>query len=243
MEPFVLDITIVAGSLGLFAAVYAGSMLATRPARPPADPATPDLGDEPPAVVNLLTNRWRPNQDAAESTLLDLAARGHLELRQPGADATHTTVHLPPAGAAANTATLHPYERRVLDRIRGLAVDGVIPVTALTFRNPHQARAWTRRLHREVVADARARGLSRRRLSPTLAAGLVAVAAVSAGGIFLAALRFTLRDGSGETSLAFPFVAALMAFLVLAGVAARQHGDRDTAAGRAAAARWLGVRA
>src|SRR5690606_19951239 len=178
MEPFVLDLAIVVGSLALFAAAYAGALLATRPARPSAGPATPDLGDEPPAVVNLLTNRWRPDEDAAESTLLDLAARGHLELRQPGADATHTTVHLRPAGGGDGAESLRPYERRVLERIRGLAVDGVIPVTALTFRNPHQAKVWTRRLHREVVADARDRGLSRRRLSTTVVAGLVGVAVV-----------------------------------------------------------------
>lgn len=243
MEPFVIDIVIVVVSLALFAAAYGGARLATRPARPPTGPAVPDLGDEPPAVVNLLANRWRLNEDAAESTLLDLAARGYLELRQPGADPTHTTIHLRPAGATADPAALQPYERRVLERVRGLAVDGVIPVTALTFRNAHQAKVWTRRLHREVVADARARGLSRRRLSPTLTAGLIAVAAVSAGGIFLAALRLTLRDDSGETSPMFPFWAGAMAFLVLAGIATQQRGERDTAAGRAAASRWLGVRA
>jgi hypothetical protein len=47
----------------------------------PADPASPDLGDEPPAVASLLANRWRLNENASESTLLDLVARGHLELR------------------------------------------------------------------------------------------------------------------------------------------------------------------
>src|SRR3970040_1086645 len=36
---------------------------------------SPAAGGEPPAVVNLLANRWRVTEDAVESTLLDLAAR------------------------------------------------------------------------------------------------------------------------------------------------------------------------
>ena len=89
-----LIVAIAAGSLGLFAAAYGVAMLATRPVRPSAGPATPDLGGEPPAVVNLLANRWRLNEDAAESTLLDLAAKRLIELRQPANDPMHTTIHI-----------------------------------------------------------------------------------------------------------------------------------------------------
>jgi hypothetical protein len=239
VNPLVIDIGIAVVSLGLFAAGYGGALLATRPARPRAEPATPELGEEPPAVVNLLANRWRPDEDAAESTLLGLAARRIIELRQPGNDPMQTTIHL---REGAEAGELLPYERRVLDRVRGLAVNGVIPVTALTFRNEHNAKQWTRRLHGEVTADARSRGLSRRRFSRETISALVAVAAVSATGLFLAAGHYALSDDDPDTDLGGAVWVGVVAFAVLAGIAGSRRGERDTPAGRAAAARWLGVR-
>jgi Predicted membrane protein (DUF2207) len=236
MDPVVVDIAIAVVSVGLFAVAYGCAMLATRPARPPAGPATPDLGEEPPAVVSLLANRWRLTEDAAESTLLDLAAKHLIELRQPANDPMHTTIHV----RQASPAELSPYEERVLSRIQGLAVNGVIPVTALTFRDDKESKSWNRRLHREVVADARGRGLSQRRFGPAVVSTLVTVAALSAAGLALAVLRSELRAEDGDAGAAFGV--GFFSFMVLAGIAASQRGERDTPAGRAAAARWLGVR-
>src|SRR3712207_4535342 len=71
------------------------ALAVTRPRPGRARPATQDLGgDEPPAVVSLLANRWKVTEDAVESTLIDLAARGYLELRQLSDDPVATTVHL-----------------------------------------------------------------------------------------------------------------------------------------------------
>jgi hypothetical protein len=238
MEPLAVDIAIAAGSLVPFAVVFAGALLATRPARPPDAPATPDLGEEPPAVVSLLANRWRLNEDAAESTLLDLAARHLIELRQPGNDPMQTTIHVRPVEVPPD---LSPYEHRVLSRIRGLAVNGVIPVTALTFRNERQARSWNRRLRREVVTDARARGLSRARFGHAVVSVLVAVAAVSAAGLAVAVARNQLRADDGDAGAVV--ATGFFGFVALAGIAMSQRSERDTPAGRDAAARWQGVRA
>lgn len=238
MEPGVIDAAIAVASLALFVLSYGLARLATRPARVAAAPATPELGDEPPAVVSLLANHWQLTENAAESTLLDLAARRLVELRQPADDPYQTTVHLtgaPPPGDLA------PYERRVLARIRGLAVSGMVPVTALTFRNPKEAQDWNQRLHREVIADARRRGLSRRRFGRPLTLALVAVAAVSAVGVAVAAGRYGLRADEYESDLGLWL--GVLAFFVLSGVAGRSPGERDTRVGRASAARWLGVRA
>jgi hypothetical protein len=240
MESFLINAGIVAGSLGLFGAAYGLALLATRPARPRPAPATPDLGDEPPAVVSMLSNRWRLTEDAAESTLLDLAARRFIELRQPANDPYHTTIHLREL-AAAELATLNPYERRVLERVRGLAVEGVVPVTALTFRNPRQARGWNRRLHHEVVKDTRARGLSRRRFGPLVLTVLTVVALQASAGLAVAAFRSETSDPD-SSPLVGAFWVSIIAFLVLTGIAGRAIGERDTAAGRELAARWLGVR-
>ena len=58
--------------------------LVTRPRELRPGPPTPDLGGEPPAVVNLLVTRCELTAEAADATLLDLAARRILEVFQPG---------------------------------------------------------------------------------------------------------------------------------------------------------------
>jgi hypothetical protein len=226
------DLIVAGACVGLWLIAYAACRLATRPARPVAGPATPDLGPEPPAVVSLLVDDWSTSAATAESTLLDLAAAHHVELRQPDADPYRTTIHLPPG--RPDDAGLRPYERQVLDRIRTLAVDGVVPLTALGFRDDNEARAWHRALRAAVVADARAAGLSERRFGrPTMAALYVGALAVGVVCGLVAVHR---------SHLTWTFLTVLPVAAVLAGLVQRV-GERGTPAGLAAASRWLGVRA
>src|SRR6185295_12306208 len=125
-------------------------LLVTRPRGITPQPATQDLPPEPPAVASLLGNGWDLNEDAAEATFLDLGARGILEFRQASNDPTHTTVHI----LQSSPTGLFPYERRVFDRVSELAVGGILPLTALTFRDVKKARAWAKQLRAEVVDDA-----------------------------------------------------------------------------------------
>lgn len=162
MNLLVLDILIAVAALALFGGCLTAALLLTRPARPRPAVPTPELGDEPPAVVNLVANGWELNEDAVEATLLDLAARRHIELRQTGSDPRQTTVHLRSA-QDAQPGELTPYEQRVLERVRGLAVRGVVPISALTFRDADQEKGWEKRFRSEVITDAKARGLTRRR--------------------------------------------------------------------------------
>lgn len=194
-------------------------------------PAHAALGPEPPAVVNLLTHRWRLTDDAAEATLLDLAARGLLHLHQPDPDPASTLIRL----TTTNPGHLLPYERRVWRRVRQRAVNGEVPVAALTFRDEEEARGWQRNFRNEVIADARERGLSQQRIGAeggtllTTVGGLVAVLA----GL----LVFRLR-GEVEAALG----ASFLVFALTGGLTSAVRGERDTAAGRQVAARWLGVR-
>jgi Predicted membrane protein (DUF2207) len=184
-------------------------------------------------VVSMLVNGWSASVDTAESTVLDLAATHHYELRQPDADPYRTTVHLSPA--PPDETALRPYERQVLDRIRGLAVDGVVPVAALAFRDVNESKAWNKRLRAAVVADARAAGLSRRRFGRTTMTALY-VGAVAAGLV----CSWATAHGTSTP------VGAVLAFLPVAGSLAAlvQHiGERDTPAGAQAASRWFGVQA
>jgi hypothetical protein len=226
-----LDLVVAGASVGLWLVAYAACRVATRPVTPAAGPATMDLGPEPPAVVSLLANGWSTSVDTAESTVLDLAAAGHYELRQPDADPYRTTVHLTPQRAAGDA--LRPYEQQVLDRIRALAVDGVVPLTALTFRDENESRAWNKRLRAAVVADARAAGLSERRFGRTTMTALYAGA--------LAAGLVCGTVGVHHTHVGWTFLLFITVAGVLAGLV-QNIGERGTPAGLAAASRWFGVR-
>ena len=227
-----LDIVVAVASVGLWLTAYASCRVLTRTVLPPAGPATMDLGPEPPAVVSMLVNGWSTSVDTAESTVLDLAATHHYELRQPDADPYRTTIHLSPA--PPDESTLRPYERQVLDRIRGLAVDGVVPVTALGFRDENESKAWNKTLRAAVVADARAAGLSRRRFGRTMMTALYLGAVAAALVCSWAVAHATSAFGAFLTFLP---VAGPLAALV-------QHvGERATPAGAQAASRWLGVQA
>src|SRR5439155_23424943 len=226
MNTLVLPVVLGAGAVAGWFALYSVVLLATRPARPDPAPATQDLpGSEPPAVVSLLAGYWELSEDAAESTLIDLAARKYLEFRQPGNDPMQTTVHV----RETNVVGLTPYERRILDRVAGLAVGGVVPLPALTFRDQKQAAAFEKQLRAEVIADARMRGLSRRRFGPTVRAVLTGAAVVAAIGVGAAVLLVTRH---GHDKLRPAGVGWLFTFVVLSAIAHAPRGERDTPAGR-----------
>ncbi|MEV1316978.1 hypothetical protein AB0J14_12935 [Micromonospora arborensis] len=233
----VIEIGLPVASLACWAVVYGITRLASRPAAvTPAPAAVGFPGQEPPAVVNLLTNRWRHTVDAAESTLLDLAARRYLQLRQADPDPRNTTVHL--TGHAPDD--LNPYERQVYDRVAERAVDGVVPLTALSFSDADRSAAWSKRLRRAVVADAQRLGLSRRRFSRPLVILQSVLGAVAAGGVAAGSWHYVNRSGGDRFGAVAAFLVTVM---VLVGLARQDLGERDTPAGRAAAARWLGLRA
>ncbi len=223
--------TITVAAAGAWLALYLVVWLRSRPRSVSPDTTQTTLGPEPPAVVNLLTHRWRLTDDAAEATLLDLAARGLLHLHQPDPDPASTLIRL----TTTNPGHLLPYERRVWRRVRQRAVNGEVPVAALTFRDEEEARGWQRNFRNEVIADARERGLSQQRIGAeggtllTTVGGLVAVLA----GL----LVFRLR-GEVEAALG----ASFLVFALTGGLTSAVRGERDTAAGRQVAARWLGVR-
>lgn len=198
--------------------------LLRKPAEPAVGPRTLELGPEPPAVASFLVNDFRVPSDGVPATLLDLAARGVVEIEQRGPDVFY--VRLRPAHQEALT----PYELRVLEHLRGLARDGVVPGEALTTGPQESSRRWRRGFEQEVVADAKGRGLSRDALAGPEFTVLTVAALVPA----LLAWALSVFQGG--------IVVVAGAVAILGWIRAR-HPQRETADGLAAASRWLGVRA
>jgi hypothetical protein len=199
--------------------------LVRQPDEPPVGPHTLELGDEPPAVANFLAHRFRVTDEAVPATLLDLAARGVLEIEQrgPGVFFVRLLDRVPGMLAA--------YEARVLRHLRERASDGVVPAQALTTGPREKSRRWRHAFAGEVIADAQRRGLSRDRLDDQLFTVLGAASLVPAALVWALAGEF---EGG--------MVAFLGALGLLGWIKAR-HPQQDTPEGRAAASRWLGVRA
>ena len=91
--PAAIAVLVVGGVFALVLAIEFGIRLAASfPDLPAPGPETSDLGTEPPAIANLLVNRCHVTSAAAAATLIDLAARRHLELPEVGPD--HFVVRL-----------------------------------------------------------------------------------------------------------------------------------------------------
>ena len=105
---------------GLWLLAFGLRWFASMPKLPAPGAKTSDLGSESPAVVNLLVNRWRLSHLAVQATLVDLAARGLLEIEMYG---RQFVVRLQDdrAGIEQPSAT---YERQLLDLVRARATGG-----------------------------------------------------------------------------------------------------------------------
>ncbi|MFD0744946.1 DUF2207 family protein [Phytohabitans flavus] len=238
-----IEIGLPAVSLGVWILANTAARIYTRPAAVAPAPATMDFpGPESPAVVGLIADGWRISTgDAAAATLLDLAARGYVELRQNSADARHTTVHL----TRREPGDLNEYELQVYNWVAQRSTNGVVPLTALAFTDAGRYATWARRVNRYVVEEAQRLGLSRPRYSRAMIAALVVLAGLVAAGIAVSAMHVAVRlgDPAERTGQYLSGLGAwVMAFAIISAGARSKGGQRDTTAGRAAAARWLGVR-
>ena len=198
--------------------------LLRRPPEPTIGPRTLELGLEPPAVANFLVNDFRVTDDAVPATLIDLAARNVVDVEQRGPGVFFVRLR------ATFEEPLNAYERRVLDHLRGRARDDVVPAEALTTGPGDESTRWRRGFANEVVADAKARGLSRDAVDGPVFTVLTLAAVVPA------ALVWALTEIE-------PGIVVMGAAVALLGAIRARHPQRETPDGLAAASRWLGVRA
>jgi hypothetical protein len=222
-------------ALGAWILVFLVFAAMTRARAPVAAPATMDIpGDEPPAVVGLLTNGWAVERESVPATLIDLAARGVVAIERTGP--AQAQVRLLP-NLAGDTALL-PYERQVLDHLRSKAHEGVVPAGALTTGPDEESTRWWKAFRSQVIADARSRGLSRPRWHLWQ---VVLLAAAAIPGAMLAGLAIeSLTWGSGSHTDVFWLGVGMTVVLTVLVLSIRS--ERDTDGGLAEAGRWLGLR-
>ncbi|HEV2756440.1 MAG TPA: hypothetical protein VG318_11770 [Actinomycetota bacterium] len=204
------------------------------PRRPRPGPETTDLGAESPAVANLVTHRFKLTRDAVPATLVDLAARGVVEIEDRGIGDYWCRLKGRPSELAA-------YERMLVDHLGRKAANGVVPAGALTTGPQDASKAWWRDFRKHVVAEAQASGLSRN-LWDLVTTAILFFAAGTVALLYLWATGFNDPDNVTESTLLDVVTisgGAMVAALVAAAGSKRQT---DTEAGRRAAARWLGVR-
>jgi hypothetical protein len=214
---------------GAWLAMIVFTVLATRRWRPAPGPASLRLRGEPPAVVSLLVGRVK--RDSYPATLLDLAARGWIGL----GEAEPSRVMCLPTAGTHDDASLTEYEHRALAHLKFRAAGmGVVPGTALDSGFEIGDDGFRKQFEDEVRADARRRGLLRRRIGRgTLA--LLEVTGVAAMGVAVVAL--VRHHGAGDIILLlFAYATVLQAPWAL------YRRTRLTRAGRAAVAEWLGFR-
>src|SRR5256714_10301142 len=203
---------------------------------PPVTPAlpTPDLGDEPPAVVNLLVHQDPVTVDAAEATLLDLASRGIVELWAADGTGAHTVVRVRQSYPVGLTG----YESLVLERVWQRATGDTVPLTALAFKNRRDARGFLHGFARSVADAAAARGLvepdRRAHLLPWLVPAVVEVPWVATLMLAIPGLVFFTVPVAALTVMAWRWMRHAMWEL--------HPRWQLTPAGRARAAHRLGVR-
>lgn len=193
-----------------------------------------DLGEEPPAVANLVAHRFKLTRDAVPATLIDLAARGAVEIEDRGIGRYVCRIGPDARGES-------PAEQLMVGHLRSLAVDGVVPAEALTTGPQDRSKAWWGEFRKHVVADAQERGLSRD-LWGVATVTYIFLAAVPIALLFWIAIGFRdLDEVQGSALLdGLVFSGGLIVATLLAMTNSKWQTSTD--AGRAAAARWLGVR-
>jgi hypothetical protein len=242
MSPIVIALTGTGLILLGWYVIVASYAFWTRPRDLPAGPPTSDLGPEPPAVVNLLVTRCELIPDAADATLLDLAARHIVELFQPGDNPADLAVRV----RQTDPTGLTPYERRVFDRVRAIAPDRFVPLEEITKQLTDGGPAWFMQLRAEVIADAVARGLVRARRFGGWMVLVSILAGMAIAGLALVPLQ---RDplSRAENAIAAASVpgwfcgSIFVAFILILFAANLTRTPGQTKLGATVGSRWLGV--
>jgi hypothetical protein len=190
---------------------------------------SPGMAGRPsPGVIGLLAGR--PPQESFAATLLDLAARGWFGLAH--ADPARPPREHRTPGPLLATLTPEPpaeqlaaFERRAVGHLAQRAgTQRTFPADALLDGFAGGDHEFMREFRAELIADSRARGLSRPTLSRRRKATLCLLALIPAGGALLTVLRYHPHGGELWPVCAFYYA-------TLCGIVARVSSERLTETG------------
>ena len=242
----VVDAQPVVAAIALAIAVFAGVGIlrlwqSARPKRIEPGAATMDLRDESPAIVDLLTGGFEVEDDAVPATAIDLATRGWYDIEEVAGGNVILRLKSRPDDP------LTAYEARVMKHVDAHSNGGVTPAEVMTIGPDGVSERWFKGFVREVTKEGRKTGLCLRRFDLkhlAIAWLFVAVAVAPAWIVAAASPRVDDPTGWGSVGNLILGIAILAGFAVfwLAARVTRTDAQRDTPAGREAAAHWLGVR-
>lgn len=235
---------LVAGLIALatWLVAFGYRWLRTRPDLPGAGPETSELPKEPesPAVVSFLVNNWKVTPGAAAATLIDLSARRVLGLDLVGHDDTVVRLRDEP-----NPNALTKYEMQVYRLVASRATGGSAPIEAISLGEEGEAAGWRKRFEKSVVAEARDKGLARKRWE-MVDYIIIGVGLAFVFGFF--ALAFGVAhfgEHPGEKGSMSPsdwLGTGFVAWLAALAFVTRSQAVTDTPLGKQVCARWLGMR-
>ncbi|HEX9258220.1 MAG TPA: hypothetical protein VF855_01695 [Acidimicrobiales bacterium] len=215
----------------------------TRAPRVEAEVASLGLRDEPPAVVNLITNRWVVTAEVVAAIIADLAYRGVVDI-QP-APGSHDRLVV--RSMRGKVPGLTSYEVAVVDHLRVIAQHGVVPASLMASTPASADEAWWRHLRHSIVRDARRRRLTRprypRQLVVVMAGALVAFALALLGLLLAADLGDPLTGKGATAPWAVATAVVGLGVCLLVARSADVDAQRPTKVGLATAREWLGTRA
>lgn len=235
---------LVAGfvALALWLVAFGYRWLRTRPDLPGAGPEVSELPGDPesPAVVSFLVNNWKVTPGAAAATLIDLSARRVLGLDLVGHDDTVVRLRDEP-----NPNALTKYEMQVYRLVASHATGGSAPIEAISLGEEGEAERWRKRFEKSVVAEARDKGLARKRWE-MVDYIIIGVGLAFVFGFF--ALAFGVAhfgEDPGQKGSMSPsdwLGAGFVAWLAALAFVTRSQAVTDTPLGKQVCARWLGMR-
>lgn len=167
---------LITGTLAGWLVLYVASLIGPRLGHARAGPLPAGSGSEPPAVLNLIAGR--PDRDGLAATLVALSGRGWFSL-------TQTACVLP---AETPIEDLTPYERRTVGHVaKRTGAHRETPPAALLDGFAGGEEEFMKEFRAELIAESRARGLSRPTLSGSRKALLYVLALIPAGAMVVAA--------------------------------------------------------
>lgn len=205
---------LIAGTLAGWLVLYFASLIGPRLGHGRAGPLPIGAGSEPPAVLNLIAGR--ADRDGLAATLIGLSGRGWFSL-------TPTACVLP---AETPIEELNPYERRAVVHVaKRTGAHRETPPEALLDGFAGGEDEFMKAFRTEVIAESRARGLSRPTFSGARKALLCVLALIPAGATVVAA-----HPGRQLPSL-LPLVGFY--YMILCVAALTKSTERLTRAGQA----------